>query len=75
MQPGFRMEPADERVVEAISRRLDGLPLAIEMAVARRFPVGSVLLLDDTTDRGDAGVWKRSGLPLGAEQGVTYGDA
>lgn len=33
--PGVRLGPADEAAVEEICRRLDGIPLAIELAAAR----------------------------------------
>ncbi|MGE5176045.1 MAG: protein kinase domain-containing protein [Hyphomicrobiales bacterium] len=33
--PGFRVEPADAPAIAGICRRLDGMPLAIELAAAR----------------------------------------
>ena len=35
VQPGFRIEPANRDAVAAICRRLDGIPLAVELAASR----------------------------------------
>jgi len=35
LEPGFGTEPDDEEALRAVCRRLDGLPLAIELAAAR----------------------------------------
>jgi len=46
VQPGFRINPGDGRGVEAICGRLDGLPLAIELAAARMTIFTPSALLD-----------------------------
>jgi predicted ATPase len=35
VQPGFRVDPANQLAVAAICRRLDGIPLAVELAASR----------------------------------------
>ncbi|XVS67517.1 BTAD domain-containing putative transcriptional regulator [Actinosynnema sp. CA-299493] len=49
--PGFRPRPGDLETVAAICRRLDGIPLAIEMAVARVRALGLDELLARLDDR------------------------
>lgn len=46
VQPGFSVDPDEGRAVEAICRRLDGLPLAIELAAARMTMFTPAALLD-----------------------------
>ena len=40
MQPGFNVDESSALVIAAICRRLDGIPLAIEMAAARAATLG-----------------------------------
>lgn len=47
----FAVRPRDEAVVAAICRRLDGIPLAIEMAAARAPALGCEGVLDRLDDR------------------------
>jgi tetratricopeptide (TPR) repeat protein len=49
--PGFTVTPANAPVVEAICRRLDGLPLAVELAATRVRGLGVTALLDRLDDR------------------------
>ncbi|MCE7000014.1 winged helix-turn-helix domain-containing protein [Saccharothrix sp. S26] len=49
--PGFAVTPDNEPVVEAICRRLDGLPLAVELAATRVRGLGVTALLDRLDDR------------------------
>jgi predicted ATPase/DNA-binding SARP family transcriptional activator/Tfp pilus assembly protein PilF len=47
--PGFELDPADEEAIETLCRRLDGLPLALELAAARV----DVLSVQEIVDRLD----------------------
>jgi len=47
--PGFRLTPANEDVVTALCRRLDGIPLALELAAGRL----RALSVDQITERLD----------------------
>ncbi|NUT52173.1 MAG: AfsR/SARP family transcriptional regulator, partial [Saccharothrix sp.] len=49
--PGFTLTGATRPVVEAICRRLDGLPLAVELAATRVRGLGVTTLLDRLHDR------------------------
>ncbi|TQM82568.1 putative ATPase [Saccharothrix saharensis] len=49
--PGFTVTPDNAAVVEAICRRLDGLPLAVELAATRVRGLGVTALLDRLDDR------------------------
>jgi predicted ATPase/DNA-binding CsgD family transcriptional regulator len=49
--PGFAVTEANRDVVESICRRLDGLPLGIELAVARLRSLSVEQLLDRLDDR------------------------
>src|SRR5581483_4155427 len=49
--PGFALDAGNARVVAAICRRLDGLPLALELAAARVRALGVHALADRLDDR------------------------
>ncbi|MFD1151657.1 BTAD domain-containing putative transcriptional regulator, partial [Saccharothrix hoggarensis] len=49
--PGFAVTPDNTQAVEAICRRLDGLPLAVELAATRVRGLGVTALLDRLDDR------------------------
>ncbi|MBB5806146.1 putative ATPase/DNA-binding SARP family transcriptional activator [Saccharothrix ecbatanensis] len=49
--PGFTLTPSNTVVVEAICRRLDGLPLALELAATRVRSLGVDALLERLDDR------------------------
>lgn len=49
--PGFTLTPSNAAVVEAICRRLDGLPLALELAATRVRGLGVNALLERLDDR------------------------
>lgn len=49
--PGFRPEPADAAVIVRICRRLDGLPLAIELAASRVKVLSLAQIEERLTDR------------------------
>jgi predicted ATPase len=58
VRPDFALEPGNEQVVAAITRKLDGLPLAIELATARLrlfTPEDLLQRLDDRLDVLDQG--------------------
>lgn len=48
--PGFASSPDDARAVATLSRRLSGIPLAIELAAARARLLSPLLLLDRLDD-------------------------
>ena len=50
VSPGFASRPEDAAVVAALSRRLSGIPLAIELAAARARLLSPRLLLDRLDD-------------------------
>ncbi|MGI5292052.1 ATP-binding protein [Nonomuraea polychroma] len=50
-QPGFAMTAADADAVEVICRRLDGIPLALELAAARVRSLGVRALAERLDDR------------------------
>jgi predicted ATPase/DNA-binding SARP family transcriptional activator len=49
--PGFTLTPSNAAVVEAICRRLDGLPLALELAATRVRSLGVDALVERLDDR------------------------
>uniref|UniRef100_A0AAU2JJK7 Winged helix-turn-helix domain-containing protein n=1 Tax=Streptomyces sp. NBC_00049 TaxID=2903617 RepID=A0AAU2JJK7_9ACTN len=49
--PGFVLTDENRKTVEAICRRLDGIPLALELAATRVRALGVVRLLDRLDDR------------------------
>ena len=50
-QPGFGVIPANVAAIAAICRRLDGLPLALELAAARVRVLGAAQVADHLNDR------------------------
>jgi predicted ATPase/DNA-binding SARP family transcriptional activator/class 3 adenylate cyclase len=50
-EPGFRLTPANAGAVAEICRRLDGIPLALELAAARVRVLGAQQIADRLTDR------------------------
>jgi predicted ATPase/DNA-binding SARP family transcriptional activator len=59
VQPGFAVEPANARALANICSRLDGLPLAIELAAARASLLTPQLLLQRLSSRLDSGAAAR----------------
>ena len=53
VRPGFSVDDADPGVVERIAQRLEGVPLAIELAAARTRLLAPEALLDRLDDRLD----------------------
>ncbi|HEX4978510.1 MAG TPA: adenylate/guanylate cyclase domain-containing protein [Acidimicrobiales bacterium] len=51
VRPGFEPAAGDDRVIADICRRLDGLPLALELAAARLSALSPVELRDGLRDR------------------------
>ena len=51
VRPGFKIEPANVAAVAGICRRLDGLPLAIELAAARLKLLPAQVVLERLQDR------------------------
>jgi predicted ATPase/Tfp pilus assembly protein PilF len=58
-RPGYTLDPGEADTVAAIVRRLDGLPLGIELAAARMGVLGSKDLLDLLHGRLDLGTVRR----------------
>ncbi len=58
-RPGFRLDERDRATVSAIVRRLDGLPLAIELAASRMAVMSPAALLHRLSNRFD--VLRRGG--------------
>src|SRR5215469_17291334 len=50
-RPGLRVDPASEGTISAICRRLDGIPLAIELAAARVAHMAPAEILERLDDR------------------------
>ncbi|MEJ7720481.1 MAG: hypothetical protein WKF58_08565 [Ilumatobacteraceae bacterium] len=63
MDPSFRLGPANVGVVAEICRRLDGLPLAIELAAARTTVLGPERLLTRLASRLGLLTWGARDLP------------
>src|SRR5262249_2923403 len=51
VQPGFRVTDGNARAVSEICRRLDGVPLAIELAAARVRSMSPIEIVDSLDDR------------------------
>jgi DNA-binding SARP family transcriptional activator len=61
---GFALTPANAAVVADICRRLDGVPLAIELAAARVAPLGVTEIATRLTSvSGCSGAWPRHARP------------
>jgi len=68
VQPGFELQPQNTACVAQICRRLDGLPLAIELAAARVQTLGLPAMLEQLDQRyewltrggRDLPVWRRT---------------
>ncbi|MGY1636765.1 ATP-binding protein [Geodermatophilus sp. SYSU D00742] len=63
--PGLELTPADDPALAELCRRLDGIPLALELAAVRLRALTAVQLLDRLDDR--FGLLRRSG-PAGPDR-------
>ena len=59
----FRVDERNARAVAAVCRRLDGIPLAIELAAARSLVLSPVQMLEKLKDRLDLLSTRQRGIP------------